>query len=124
MSDNPWELVFQWRKEADILDRLGEREKAGEKRECADQLESTLCESEGLDCLTDVQKETVTSGYEYGYYDIPRTIQSDELSAKLGITHQALSERFRRAHKALVERALSTEERRENYTGVRYEVPR
>ncbi|MFB9808291.1 helix-turn-helix domain-containing protein [Haladaptatus pallidirubidus] len=43
---------------------------------------------------------------ESGYYDIPRGISGEELSDDLGISHQALSERLRRAYKNLISNAL------------------
>lgn len=56
--------------------------------------------------LTDAQHETLVAALDHGYYDIPRTIDMEELSDELGISHQALSERLRRAHRSLVEEAV------------------
>ncbi|MFC4438356.1 MULTISPECIES: helix-turn-helix domain-containing protein [Natrialbaceae] len=56
--------------------------------------------------LTDAQHETLVSALDHGYYDIPRTIDMEGLSSELGISHQALSERLRRAHRSLVEEAV------------------
>ena len=44
--------------------------------------------------------------FEAGYYNIPRSISAEELATDLGISHQALSARFRRAHSQLVESEL------------------
>ncbi|WP_435157748.1 helix-turn-helix domain-containing protein [Haladaptatus sp. DFWS20] len=56
--------------------------------------------------LTEEQYETLVTALEAGYYDIPRDISGEELSADLGISHQALSERLRRAYKNLISNAL------------------
>ena len=42
------------------------------------------------------------TAFEAGYYNIPRDVTSEELAAELDVSHQALSERFRRGHKQLV----------------------
>ena len=52
--------------------------------------------------LSEGQYEALTAGVERGYYDIPREINAQELADELDISHQALSERFRRATKNLV----------------------
>ncbi|WP_255190885.1 helix-turn-helix domain-containing protein [Natronobeatus ordinarius] len=57
--------------------------------------------------LTDTQHETLVKALEGGYYAIPREVDMESLSDDLGISHQALSERLRRAHRALVEEAVS-----------------
>lgn len=51
--------------------------------------------------LTDAQEEAITEAYRQGYYDVPRAISLEELAAELDISHQALSERLRRANKVL-----------------------
>jgi len=55
--------------------------------------------------VTDKQRKALTRAFELGYYDIPRDVTTGELATDLGISHQALSERFRRAHKGLIEDA-------------------
>jgi predicted DNA binding protein len=60
--------------------------------------------------LTDPQYETLTTGVEQGYFDIPRETTAEELADELGISHQALSERFRRATRSLVESTLLVEQ--------------
>ena len=52
--------------------------------------------------VTDKQHKALARAFELGYYDIPRDITIEELGADLGISHQALSERFRRAYSQLV----------------------
>ena len=55
--------------------------------------------------VTDKQHKALARAFELGYYDIPRDVTTGELATDLGISHQALSERFRRAHKRLIENA-------------------
>ncbi|MFC4246988.1 helix-turn-helix domain-containing protein [Natribaculum luteum] len=57
--------------------------------------------------LTKTQYETVIKAYELGYFDVPRKVTLQELAAELDVSHQALSERLRRSHAALVSAELS-----------------
>lgn len=57
--------------------------------------------------LTEAQYETLVRALEQGYYQIPREIDMEELAAELDISHQALSERLRRAHRHLVEEVIA-----------------
>ncbi|MFC7155015.1 helix-turn-helix domain-containing protein [Halomarina halobia] len=59
--------------------------------------------------LTTAQHETLGAALRHGYYKVPRGVTTAELADELGISHQALSERLRRAHEALVEHALMSE---------------
>jgi len=59
--------------------------------------------------LSSEQHKALVTAFEAGYYDIPRSVTLDELADELGISHQALSERFRRAHKGLVSAELAHE---------------
>lgn len=65
--------------------------------------ESTIDEP---DRLTTKQHDALLAAIEQGYFDIPRQISMQELAHELDISHQALSERFRRAYAALVEAEL------------------
>lgn len=56
--------------------------------------------------LTDSQEEAINAAYEHGFYDVPRRISLEELAAELDISHQALSERLRRANKVLASEQL------------------
>ena len=56
--------------------------------------------------LTEGQAEALTAAFERGYYEIPRGASVADLAEELDISHQALSERFRRAHGNLVENTL------------------
>lgn len=56
--------------------------------------------------LTEIQEETIRAGLKSGYYEIPRETTPSELADQFGITRQAISNRFRRAHRALAEDAV------------------
>ncbi len=51
--------------------------------------------------LTEPQREAIAAAYREGYYDVPRDISLEDLASELGISHQALSERLRRANRVL-----------------------
>ncbi|QLG47514.1 helix-turn-helix domain-containing protein [Natrinema halophilum] len=57
--------------------------------------------------LTSRQYETLVAAIDHGYFEIPREVSMQELSEELGISHQALSERLRRAYRALVTSELN-----------------
>lgn len=59
--------------------------------------------------LTDKQREALLTAFKRGYHEIPRDTTSSDLADELGISHQALSERFRRAYRHLVESELATD---------------
>ncbi|RRJ30280.1 helix-turn-helix domain-containing protein [Halocatena pleomorpha] len=56
--------------------------------------------------LTAQQYEAIATAYKHGYFTVPRQITLDELAAHLDISHQALSERLRRAHHTLIGESL------------------
>ena len=56
--------------------------------------------------LTEAQFEALDAALDAGYFAIPRETSLSELADRLEISHQALSERLRRATAALVEDAL------------------
>lgn len=56
--------------------------------------------------MTGQQLETIQLAYESGYYEVPRKVTLKDLAGRADISHQALSERFRRGHCALVENTL------------------
>ena len=60
--------------------------------------------------LTESQHTTLVDSYEHGYYEIPREIDQEELASILDVSHQALSERFRRGTSNLIENALVVDE--------------
>lgn len=56
--------------------------------------------------LTSDQHEALVEDLQHGYYDIPRETQLEDLADELDISHQALSERFRRATRLLIKNIL------------------
>lgn len=64
--------------------------------------------SEGRYDLTDTQAETLSKALQAGYFDVPRETDIAELADEMGISHQALSERIRRAQGELVETMVRT----------------
>jgi predicted DNA binding protein len=56
--------------------------------------------------LTEGQEEALTEGYQRGYYEVPRDIDMGVLAETLDISHQALSERLRRATASLIENTI------------------
>ncbi len=56
--------------------------------------------------LTPEQHEALVAALERGYFQIPRQITMEELATELDISHQALSERLRRAYGTLVDAEL------------------
>jgi predicted DNA binding protein len=60
--------------------------------------------------LTEPQQEAIAEAYRQGYYDVPREISLEELARKLEISHQALSERLRRANRVLASEQLESGE--------------
>jgi predicted DNA binding protein len=53
--------------------------------------------------LTDLQYATLNTAKKMGYYEVPRKVCLTDLAEVLGVSHQALSERLRRAHGRLIE---------------------
>lgn len=56
--------------------------------------------------LTTKQYEALRLAAERGYFDVPRSVDVNDLADELDISHQALSERLRRAQRVLVEDTL------------------
>lgn len=56
--------------------------------------------------LTPEQREALVVAYERGYYDVPHRVTTEELGTELGVSHQSVSDRLRRGHRALVEHVL------------------
>ncbi|WP_394349503.1 helix-turn-helix domain-containing protein [Natronococcus pandeyae] len=66
-------------------------------------------ESTGRRGLTTPQREALACAVRHGYFEIPRRISLEELAAELGVTHQALSERLRRASDTLAAAELGVD---------------
>lgn len=52
--------------------------------------------------LTRKQRLALDAAYDMGYYSVPRSVDLSAVGERLGISRQAVSERLRRAHEALV----------------------
>ncbi len=55
-----------------------------------------------LSQLTEKQQEVLLAAYKYGYYDIPRRINTEELAQKLGLVDSTVVEHIRKAEQRLV----------------------
>lgn len=71
-------------------------------------------EPEGRYGLTSAQHEALAQAVESGYYEVPRENNLEEIAADLDISHQALSERMRRATQALIEDTILVGSQSEN----------
>jgi predicted DNA binding protein len=56
--------------------------------------------------LTPDQHEALTNAYQGGYFAVPRDADLEAIATEMDISHQALSERLRRAHETLIEETL------------------
>ncbi|MDZ7730200.1 MAG: helix-turn-helix domain-containing protein [Natrialbaceae archaeon] len=56
--------------------------------------------------LTEQQYTAIVKAIEHGYFEIPRETSLEDLAEELGISHQALSERLRRAYQTLATKEL------------------
>lgn len=57
--------------------------------------------------LSEEQYLTLVTAIDGGYYDIPRGIDIQGLAEEFDISHQAVSERLRRAHKTFIKNGLT-----------------
>lgn len=64
--------------------------------------------------LTSAQHEALAQAVEDGYYEVPRENNLEEIADDLDISHQALSERMRRATQALIEDTILVSPQSEN----------
>ncbi|ELZ27989.1 Bacterio-opsin activator HTH domain protein [Halogeometricum pallidum JCM 14848] len=56
--------------------------------------------------LTNIQYDSLRTACERGYYKVPRVAKLDDLAEEAGVSHQAYSERLRRATEQLVAETL------------------
>lgn len=65
--------------------------------------------------LTECQYQTLLGAYGAGYYDVPRNVTQEQLAGQFDVSHQALSERLRRAHETILTNALHHEIHRRDH---------
>lgn len=65
-------------------------------------------DDEAMSVLTDSQRRSIELAVDRGYYQVPREVSLQELAREMDISHQALSERLRRAEKRLAEEKLTS----------------
>ncbi|WP_458208076.1 helix-turn-helix domain-containing protein [Haladaptatus sp. NG-SE-30] len=58
--------------------------------------------------LSPEQLEVMRVAYSHGYFEVPRRISQTDLGDLLGITHQAASERLRRANEKIIEQSMAS----------------
>lgn len=105
--DEQWELQLRFDTEDDITQFKEYMDENNLSMKLDRLYQPSRPTSDSSPMLTETQRETVLAGLESGYYEIPRETRPSELAEEFGISQQALSKRFRRAHRALAENAFS-----------------
>lgn len=62
-----------------------------------------------LDALTERQREVLRTAYGMGYYDVPRTVSTEDVAAELGVDASTVAEHLQRAERNLLTRHLSSQ---------------
>jgi len=104
-SDGWWQVTVRYRTRdqlCDTYERLVKRGINADLRRITDVTDAGSHETR----LTPEQQEALEAALEHGYFEIPRGVSMEELADELDISHQALSERFRRAYETLVDAEL------------------
>lgn len=105
--DGQWELELRFDTEDDVIQFKESMDENDLSMDLTRLYHPSSSTSESPPTLTETQRETVLAGLRSGYYEIPRETKPSELAEEFGISQQALSKRFRRAHRALAENALT-----------------
>lgn len=105
-ADN-WELRMRF----DNHDRLSEFQDYCQEGDISFELNRTQEQEQPMASaqydLTPMQRETLVTALEAGYYEVPREVTMRELAEQMGIAQQTLSNRFRAAYKNLVTSTLT-----------------
>ncbi|WP_254524057.1 helix-turn-helix domain-containing protein [Natrinema caseinilyticum] len=102
VSDGRWTLRLLFTRREELSRAVSDIEKRGVAIDVKRMVEAGQNEDfETSAALTEPQQEAVAEAYRQGYYDVPREISLEELANELEISHQALSERLRRANRVL-----------------------
>lgn len=102
VSDGGWTLRLLFPEREMLSAAVSEIEEQGVTVDIRRMVEAGRnADLEATAALTDPQEEAIAEAYRQGYYDVPREISLEELAGELDISHQALSERLRRANKVL-----------------------
>lgn len=104
-SDGSWHVKMRFADRSGLSRTHDRLDDAGTRIEIVRVAELTD-DASGHPRLTPEQREALSAAFEHGYFEIPRRISMEELADELDISHQALSERLRRAYGTLVDDEL------------------
>lgn len=107
MRDGEWMLRMLFPHRKGLSNAVGDIEDGGARVDVRRMVEADQDDDlEMTATLTEPQQEAISEAYRQGYYDVPREISLEELARELEISHQALSERLRRANRVLASEQL------------------
>lgn len=102
VTENQWAIRLLFPRREGLSNAMSAIEDHGVRIDVKRMVEAGADEElETTAALTEPQQEAISEAYRRGYYDVPREISLEELAAELDISHQALSERLRRANRVL-----------------------
>ncbi|MFB6298635.1 MAG: helix-turn-helix domain-containing protein [Halobacteriales archaeon] len=61
-----------------------------------------------LDRLTDRQREVIQTAFEMGYYEVPRSVSTEDIAAELDVDSSTVAEHLQRAERNLLSHHLSS----------------
>ncbi|WP_226041821.1 helix-turn-helix domain-containing protein [Natrinema sp. DC36] len=109
VTDGQWTLRLLFPHREELSDAVSAIEDCGVRVDVRRMVEAGQDEElETTAALTEPQQEAIAEAYRQGYYDVPREISLEELANELDISHQALSERLRRANRVLAGEQLDS----------------
>ncbi|SDJ61736.1 helix-turn-helix domain-containing protein [Natronorubrum texcoconense] len=107
VADGQWTLRLLFPEREELSETVSAIENQGVRVDVRRMVEAGQDDDlETTAALTEPQQEAISEAYRQGYYDVPREISLEELADKLDISHQALSERLRRANRVLASEQL------------------